>query len=160
MIEDGSVHEDGTLVNRDIDPEAEWDDDKPYGRNITKYKDLSFNVMSTALRQACPSITTKANSASLRVWGQRVASTTSMFELIEHCSGTNGEDTIDPSVRSKRAVIDEVAGKIVEHKGRLKGLVLPAIYKKVGPFQIKSSSGDECLVKCKFTGESKNQGSA
>ena len=41
-------------VNRENDSEAEWDDDKKFGRNVSKYKDLAFNTFARGLRKANP----------------------------------------------------------------------------------------------------------
>ena len=138
-------------VNRENDSEAEWDDDKKFGRNVSKYKDLAFNTFTRGLRKANPSVFTKANLAALRIRGQRQASISSIAMLVDFVTDINPEDTIDVSLRTKAAIINDIADRASERKDRQRGLVLPPKYNKCGPFEIKSQGGSQVDVKCRFT---------
>jgi hypothetical protein len=140
---------DGTAQN---DDDGEEDDEKPFNKNINRFRDLVLSVWARALSRACPEIMTKANIAAMRSRGQRATSLTCIQELGELVSDVAPDDAICPTMRNKKKVIEFLAGRMQDRAYRFKKLILPVAVENQGPYKTLVDGGN-CEVTLRWTGK-------
>ena len=88
----------------------------PFGRNLSKFSDLSFSVLARALHLAEPTIFTPANIESMQTRGERQVSNARMQYLLEIHSDLPSDEVIDKEMRCKRKAIEFIA-TVIHDKG-------------------------------------------
>jgi hypothetical protein len=126
------------------------DSPQAYDRNKSQFIDVAVKVMQDTLTLMCPITYSAGNLGSLVERGKRVQNKSTLMRIIERNTGISGEDTIEPTRRCDRMVVEDILKAYNEKGSRGKDLQLPPNYEKDGPFEIISIVGNECTVTNKF----------